>query len=117
MKTFRNQAAQGDLLLRRIDRLPAEAKKVTPKNGSYVVAHSETGHHHTIEARPGVGLFTVDDPLISYLEVVEACDEVETILRHLRDFDTHEEILIPPGVYEIRRQREYVPEGWRRVED
>lgn len=34
-----------------------------------------------------------------------------------RSFDTHESILLKGGTYEIRRQREYTPEGWRRVED
>jgi hypothetical protein len=28
-----------------------------------------------------------------------------------------ESIMFEPGVYEVRRQREYVPEGFRRVED
>jgi hypothetical protein len=40
-----------------------------------------------------------------------------TELRHLRDWDTHETLLIPPGTYKVRRQREHTPEGMRRVED
>jgi hypothetical protein len=47
------------------------------------------------------------------LLVVERPDE----LRHLREFDTHEPIAFTPGKYLARRQREYTPEGWRRVED
>lgn len=117
MKTFKDQAAQGDLLLRRVESLPANAIRVEPENGVYVVAHSETGHNHVIVADRPVSLYTTGDPMISYLQVVESCDEVEVILRHLRDFDTHEPISIPPGTYEIRRQREYTPQGWRRVED
>ena len=41
----------------------------------------------------------------------------EALLEHLRTFDTHETLAIPPGVYELRRQREAVPEGWRRAQD
>ena len=117
MKRFVNQAAQGDLLLRRIPFLPENVVKVEPENGVYVVAHSETGHNHVIVADRPVSMYTAGDPMISYLQVVESCDEVETILRHLRDFDTHEPIKVDPGVYEIRRQREYTPTGWRRIED
>jgi hypothetical protein len=47
-----------------------------------------------------------------FLEVKEA-DE----LKHLRPHDTHESIMFEPGVYHVRRQREYVPEGYRIVED
>jgi hypothetical protein len=35
----------------------------------------------------------------------------------MRSFDTHETLNIPPGIYEVRRQREYVPEGWRKAQD
>lgn len=117
MKTFPNMAAQGDLLIRRISEIPQGVKLVEADKGVYVVAHSETGHNHVIEAGSSVELFSDGNPMISYLRVVESCDAVETVIKHLRSFDTHEPILIPPGIYEIRRQREYTPEGWRRVED
>lgn len=117
MKTFQKCAAQGDLLIRRIGAIPAAAKPVADEKGAFIVAHSETGHNHVIDALPNVKLFTTGDPMISYLQVLEATDECETLLRHLRSYDTHETIKIAPGNYEIRRQREYTPEGWRRVED
>ena len=117
MKTFFNQCAQGDLLIRRIKEIPVGAKPVKPLGGVFVVAHSETGHNHVIAERPNVSLFTTGDPMVSYLQVVEATDATEVLLEHLRNFDTHETIGIGDGVYEIRRQREYTPEGWRRVED
>jgi hypothetical protein len=43
--------------------------------------------------------------------------EKPTSLDHKRTFDTHESILFEPGNYKVRRQREYTPEGFRRVED
>ena len=43
--------------------------------------------------------------------------ELAAQLEHLREFDKHEPILFEPGVYHVRRQREYTPEGFRRVED
>lgn len=117
MKTFKNMAAQGDLMIRRIDALPTDVTPMKAENGQYVVAHSETGHNHVITQRPNVKMFLTDDPMVSYLEVVEATDVTETLLEHLREFDTHESIAIPAGIFEIRRQREYTPEGWRKVED
>lgn len=117
MKTFKNQAAQGDLLIRRVNEIPADAKPLRAEKGIFVVAHSETRHNHVIAERPNVSMFTTGDPMVSYLRVIEAADATETIIEHLRTFDTHESISITPGNYEIRRQREYTPEGWRRVED
>lgn len=117
MKTFKNQAAQGDLLIRRIDKLPAGVKPVQAVQGRFIVAHSETGHHHVIAERPGITWHAGDDPMVSYLQVIEATEQTEALLEHLRGHDTHETLSIPPGVYELRRQREHAPEGWRRVED
>lgn len=117
MKTFENQSAQGDLLLRRVSKLPDGVKPLKSENGVFIVAHSETGHHHVIAERQGVQVFTSDDPLVSYLQVIDATEKTEAILEHLRNFDTHESIKIPAGIFELRRQREYTPEGWRKVTD
>jgi hypothetical protein len=117
MKTFKNCAAQGDLYIRRIEKLPAGVAEIKAEKGHYVVAHSETGHNHVIAERQNVRLYSNGDPMVSYLEVIEATDKTETLLEHLRNFNTHETINIPSGIFEIRRQREYTPEGWRRVED
>ena len=117
MKTFKNCAAQGDLMILRIEKLPENLNPMSSAKGAYIVAHSETGHHHVIAERPNVRVFESGDPLISYLEVIEAAEETETLIEHLRSFDTHESLLVSPGIYEIRRQREYSPEGWRRVAD
>lgn len=117
MKKFTNCAAQGDLLIRRIESIPKDAKQIDATEGLFIVAHSETGHNHVIKAEPNVSLYTTGDPMISYLQVIESVDAVETILEHLRSFYKHESIAISPGNYEIRRQREHTPEGWRRVED
>ena len=117
MKTFTNCCAQGDIYIRRVSALPKDAKQIKAENGNYVVAHSETSHHHVIAAKDNVKVYVGNDPMVSYLEVIEATDKAECLLEHLRSFDTHETIKIPAGIFEIRRQREYTPEGWRRVED
>jgi hypothetical protein len=114
MKVFDKVAAQGDLLIRRIDQLPVGVTKVKADKSQFVLAHSETGHHHVVAERPGVTVYTGTDPLVAYLHVI---DNVEVTLEHLRDYDKHESLLIGGGTYEIRRQREHTPEGWRQVAD
>ena len=112
MKSFINQAAQGDLLITRIDAIPDDAQKVTPEGNCYVVAHSETGHNHVIQ-QEGVDVFSAaNDPFVLYLVV-----DTEAEIKHLRGFDTHESLRVTPGIYRINRQREYVPEGFRRAAD
>ena len=113
-KTFEIQAAQGDLLITRVKSLPKSAKPLKAEKGKFILAHSETGHHHTVVECHGVEFFGTDDPLVSYLRVI---DNVEVTLEHERSFDTHEALLLKGGTYEIRRQREYTPQGWRRVVD
>ena len=119
MKIFKNCAAQGDLLIRRIDKLPVGVVPVEPENGVFVVAHSETGHHHVITAervkayRPSSG-----DIYKMFLEIPRLSEEEMPVIQHLRSFDTHEALRPNEGgVFEIRRQREYTPEGWRRAQD
>lgn len=116
MKTFTHIAAQGDLLLIRIDKLPPDLTQVMPEGGVIILGHSETGHHHVIDA-DAAEMYAPTTPLPdSILECFVTVGK-DTALRHLRGFDTHEPIKLTPGVYRVRRQREYVPEGWRRAQD
>ena len=120
-----NMAAQGDVLFRRVASIPSTATEVKAK-GPIVVAHSETGHNHSIDDVSGAKLFRVEnDPLVSYLRV-EGAPNIGggsgpkfngAIVTHHRPHDTHAPLLLTPGSWEVKRQREYVPGGWRRVED
>jgi hypothetical protein len=116
MKLAQSMAAQGDVLFRRIDALPGNARKV-PRDGPLVVAHSETGHHHVIRS-PHAELYSTGDELVSFLRVDDAFVDVE----HLRPFDTHETVRLlgsdnEPTFFEVRRQREHAIEHWRIVND
>lgn len=118
MKKFDKVAAQGDVLFRKVNKIPKSSVLVEPKDGMLIITHSETGHNHVMvldrdNATPAVEMFnSKDNPLIAWIKVNRP-----TALEHLRPHDTHEPILFSPGIYEIRRQREYTPEGWKRVED
>ncbi len=113
-KPFNRQAAQGDLLITQIKSLPKSVKPIPAEKGRFICAHSETGHCHVVTEKPGVEFFGTEDPLVAYLRVI---DGVEVTLEHERSFDTHESLLLKGGTYEIRRQREYTPQGWRKVQD
>lgn len=111
MKTFNEQAAQGDIYFLLIGELPKEAVEVKPcKSMEFVLSHSETGHKHYVKAASNVQFFThANDNMKAYLVVNRGTAPVE----HARSFDTHESIELKKGIWEIRRQREHSPDGWR----
>ena len=112
MKTFKMFAAQGDVFFERIAELPKGLVLVEPTDNRVTVAHSETGHDHVMDAET-VEMYRLPEEIYECFLVVKEPTE----LRHLRSFDTHEPILFDKGVYRVRRQREHVPEGWRRAAD
>ena len=117
MKTFKNMAAQGDFIILRITSLPENIEPFTEiDDGKYVIAHSETGHNHVmvmdrVKAYKPSGVES-KDIFELYLSV-----EDPTTIEHLRSFDTHEALQVPAGNYVVKRQREYVPEGFRKAAD
>ena len=120
MKTITTMAAQGDVMFIRVEKLPKGAVK-QPKSEEIIVAHSETGHHHmALQAHEYYTAPGTRGEMLSYLV---ASGSLPIVIEHRRPYDTHEtlELKGPPiggeVVWEVRRQREHTPEGWRRVED
>lgn len=111
MKTFEgNYIAQGDLNIFAVADIPVGLKELQPTDGKHVLAHSETGHHHVIDGN-AARVYEVDE-FKSFLDVEKPSNVV-----HLRSFDTHETVQLPPGKYFITRQREYIADGFRRAAD
>jgi len=111
--TVRNMAFQGDVCFRRVEALPAGVAE-SKADGRVVVAHSETGHDHAIEPGEARLFEKLDrDPMVCYLQIDGAYADVV----HHRQADTHATIRLTPGCWEVLRQEEYTPAGWRRVED
>lgn len=124
IKEIKEVSAQGDVLMFRIAALPSEAMRQQAENGLLIVTHSETGHHHAVEARPGIELYmNPKDPLVGWLRIEKKAQYADVV--HHRPWDTHEtqRLLALDSdeagevIWEIRRQRENSPEGWRRVVD
>lgn len=97
---------QGDVLIERVKTIPQAAVRQKAKD-RIILAHGEvTGHHHSIDADAADWWKTADDE--QYVQVKEP-----TKLTH----QEHSEIALDPGVYRVKRQREYSPEAIRNVAD
>ena len=95
MKT-KKQIQHGDVLIKEVSSIPAEAIPVPKRNGKLVIAEGEmTGHHHVI-METGAKLFNLNGEL--YLEVTQP-----VIITH----DEHKPLPIPAGKYQIGRVQEY----------
>ncbi|CAN7496207.1 hypothetical protein LJR231_003484 [Phyllobacterium sp. LjRoot231] len=113
MRTFHTIAAQGELRFVRTDEaIPANAITVEPVNDKVIVGHSETGHHHIMDAGC-VTMHRLPDSIMDCLLVVTDT----TALEHLRTFDTHEPLIFEKGTYRVTTAREHTPEGWRKTID
>lgn len=93
---------------------------MTLENEQLILGHSETGHHHVLEAvRKDVHISKVAQALIDSanalfvnLTVQEAC-----VLKHLRSDNTHGAFVLPAGEYIRCIRQEQSPQGWRVVAD
>lgn len=106
--------AQGDCVFIPVAALPKEVIEQKREDGRLIVAHSETGHHHAVD-NPEARLFEKlqRDPMVCFLAV----DGDEAELVHHREHDTHETVCLTKGIWEVHRQEEYTPAGWRQVQD
>lgn len=111
MKRFSKNAAQGEITIRRIGDLPRGRKlpdgfaTLQPEHGRFIIGHSETGHHHVIDAA-GATVGVMDKPPEG-MRILRVILENPLALEHLRSHDTHETIVSEPGVYEVRIAREF----------
>lgn len=95
---------QGDILLIPVATLPEGLKEIPRDHGRIVLAEGEaTGHLHAIEAPEATFLATDLAEIEGRFLAVEA----EVDLTH----PEHDTVTLPPGAYEVRRQREYADAG------
>ena len=99
----KTQYRQGDVLLIAVAAIPGRAVPVPRDQGEVVLAYGEvTGHRHAI-AEPHAELLALPDQEIErrFLRIVGD----KALLEH----EEHDTITLPPGTYQVIRQREYVP--------
>jgi hypothetical protein len=94
---------QGDLLFIPCQEIPKDA--VEQPDG--IVARGEsTGHMHRIADTQRAMLYMLLGNM--YIKA-----RYETEVKH----EEHKPIILPPGEWKIKRQREYQPDGWKQVAD
>lgn len=103
--------AQGEIRIYKVDRLPPEKwlQAFPRENGQLIIGHSETGHHHVLEVEPTQVKTWEARETPEGVKVRFALLEAPGQLRHLRDTDTHVTIMLDPGLYMFRTDREYDP--------
>ena len=100
---FTKVAAQGELTITKLSRKPKVlGAAVGPVGSKLIVGHSETGHHHVVDA--GCATLTRIDEFTAFLNVTKP-----TFVDHLRPHDTHPSIALQPGMYEFKTGREFDP--------
>ena len=92
---------QGDLLFRAIERLP---EGLIPRSSQVIVEGEATGHSHCLLE----GRVLEDTQGALFLEVGKATQVIH---------QEHHATELPPGFYQVIRQREYTPEAIREVFD
>jgi hypothetical protein len=110
---------QGDVLIERIESIPATAKK-QKQSKSIILAHGEvTGHHHRMEVadpadwwKEGEIVPTLEKPSVLAGEIFVSLATGGCVTH-----DEHSTIELPSGNYRISRQREYHPQAIRNVQD
>ena len=94
---------QGDLLFKNVTYVPDGID--CQKDG--VIARGEvTGHMHRISDAAKATLWVAG--VVAYVRAIQDADIVH---------DEHDTITLPPGDYQVFRQREYRPDGWVQVAD
>ncbi|MDQ3722996.1 MAG: hypothetical protein M3376_08005 [Actinomycetota bacterium] len=100
---------QGDVLIERVNTIPAGLLAVPKEDGRVILAHGEvTGHAHAVLGDVEFLAADLEDLEERFLRV-----EREASVVH----EEHDTVTLPPGDYRVKRQREYTPEEIRRVAD
>ena len=91
---------QGDVLLKKIDSIPSNAKPIKNK----VVAEGEGHHEHVVT--DNIEVFVSDE---SMFLAVNKAGRLEHVVTGTRTPAEHNAIDLPEGNYEVVLQREYDP--------
>jgi hypothetical protein len=93
----------GELLMIPVTELPEKTEQVF-EGKEYIVAHSETGHHHV-----AVGNVTVFKPIGADSADIYLRANKDSIIEHRKSFDKHQTLTIHEGLYLCRPKVEYDP--------
>lgn len=97
----------GEILMVALDELPANIEQVF-QGKTYIVGHSETGHHHIAVAERKDAL-TVYKPVGADSQDIYLRVSAPSRVEHKKTHDKHKTIDLPEGVYLVRPKTEYDP--------
>jgi hypothetical protein len=98
-----HQFRHGDVIIQEVEKLPADLEALP----HLILAHGEvTGHAHRLNSTQGK-LFR------SRLGLFVEIKSSQVSVTH----EEHADIALPPGFYQVWRQREYTPQEIRIVRD
>lgn len=127
MTTATKVYRQGDVLLVKVDKLPAKAAKIERKAGErLVLAYGErTGHAHAMRSDKVVAfkVETAEDRALAGLpqfDYIQVGGSAPVALAHEYEDGRkaeHTPIEIEPGTYRVSAQVEYSPQAIQRVSD
>lgn len=69
-----------------------------------IIGHSESGHHHLLEAAKGTEYEVAELNGVLYLRLMGKARVI-----HKKSFDIHETVILDPGIYEVKHKLEYDP--------
>jgi hypothetical protein len=101
---------QGDIIIKQIEELPQNLKVVSRENQFILAEGEQTGHRHTLVAKPKTMEILQDENGRYYLKFSNAVELIHP---------EHKAITISGGIYEVGNEREYdyFLEETRRVQD
>lgn len=82
--------------------IPVDVHVIGKEHTSFIVAHSETGHHHVLESETPFVVSEVDKQFI--IELFEPAQLV-----HKKMTDKHKTLPVAPGKYKVVYKNEYNP--------
>jgi hypothetical protein len=102
---------QGDICLVPAKKLPKNAKLHTSAKRITIAEGETTGHAHVMVGER-MELYTVESPTAEAAQQFLNLERTTTFVH-----EEHATVTVPPGVYEVRRQKEYSPLATRTVFD
>lgn len=91
----------GEVIIKPINSIPKGAKLVQTIK-SYIVGHSETGHHHVLKlAEPKLSVY--EDKGILYLDV----QQTGTLVHEKTGIDVHKSQKVNPGLYVVNIKKQF----------
>lgn len=86
--------------------IPFEGEVTGKKHETYIIAHSETGHHHILQSKTPFVVSETDKQFV--IELFEPAQIV-----HKKTVDKHKTLPVAPGKYRVVKKTEYDP--WQQI--